>query len=114
MCLTHHPSTELGVARRPWRGIILSAHRGCSSVVEHLLAKEDVASSSLVTRSSVPLIAAKGEGERYFQSADRRALSRGGRPRCRRPNIWDTHFDPFDCAQGKLARVSPGTDQWDL
>jgi hypothetical protein len=26
--------------------------RGCSSVVEHLLAKEDVASSSLVTRSS--------------------------------------------------------------
>ena len=25
--------------------------RGCSSVVEHLLAKEDVASSSLVTRS---------------------------------------------------------------
>jgi hypothetical protein len=27
--------------------------RGCSSVVEHLLAKEDVASSSLVTRSSL-------------------------------------------------------------
>src|SRR5207248_737737 len=27
--------------------------RGCSSVVEHLLAKEDVASSSLVTRSPV-------------------------------------------------------------
>ena len=26
---------------------------GCSSVVEHLLAKEDVASSSLVTRSIV-------------------------------------------------------------
>src|SRR2546423_1893931 len=26
--------------------------RGCSSVVEHLLAKEDVASSSLVTRSN--------------------------------------------------------------
>ena len=32
---------------------IISIHlRGCSSVVEHLLAKEDVASSSLVTRSS--------------------------------------------------------------
>ena len=28
------------------------SRRGCSSVVEHLLAKEDVASSSLVTRSS--------------------------------------------------------------
>ena len=28
--------------------------RGCSSVVEHLLAKEDVASSSLVTRSTGP------------------------------------------------------------
>src|SRR5438445_7699626 len=28
---------------------------GCSSVVEHLLAKEDVASSSLVTRSSLCL-----------------------------------------------------------
>jgi hypothetical protein len=28
---------------------------GCSSVVEHLLAKEDVASSSLVTRSSLRL-----------------------------------------------------------
>ena len=27
---------------------------GCSSVVEHLLAKEDVASSSLVTRSPPP------------------------------------------------------------
>lgn len=30
---------------------------GCSSVVEHLLAKEDVASSSLVTRSSLRLAA---------------------------------------------------------
>ena len=30
--------------------------RGCSSVVEHLLAKEDVASSSLVTRSSLRLV----------------------------------------------------------
>jgi hypothetical protein len=31
------------------------AKRGCSSVVEHLLAKEDVASSSLVTRSPAEL-----------------------------------------------------------
>src|SRR5690349_1530729 len=34
---------------KPW----LASRRGCSSVVEHLLAKEDVASSSLVTRSSL-------------------------------------------------------------
>src|SRR5438132_1775956 len=33
---------------------------GCSSVVEHLLAKEDVASSSLVTRS--PAAASRGRG----------------------------------------------------
>src|SRR6266513_6081715 len=33
---------------------------GCSSVVEHLLAKEDVASSSLVTRS--PVAASLGRG----------------------------------------------------
>src|SRR5437016_5473136 len=32
--------------------LFLPAKCGCSSVVEHLLAKEDVASSSLVTRSS--------------------------------------------------------------
>jgi hypothetical protein len=39
---------------------------GCSSVVEHLLAKEDVASSSLVTRSS------------FAWSANRRSLGKGG------------------------------------
>ena len=33
----------------------LEAKCGCSSVVEHLLAKEDVASSSLVTRSILRL-----------------------------------------------------------
>ena len=34
------------------RGFGRPARCGCSSVVEHLLAKEDVASSSLVTRSN--------------------------------------------------------------
>src|SRR5438477_6430989 len=43
--------------------------RGCSSVVEHLLAKEDVASSSLVTRSSLRLVrSAKGRLERARRS----------------------------------------------
>jgi putative endonuclease len=42
----HRPCAEEG------RGHYSSLHCGCSSVVEHLLAKEDVASSSLVTRSS--------------------------------------------------------------
>src|SRR4029077_282612 len=35
----------------PLRHYFSPSRRGCSSVVEHLLAKEDVASSSLVTRS---------------------------------------------------------------
>ncbi len=49
--------------------------RGCSSVVEHLLAKEDVASSSLVTRSSLRL-----ERERKAEAgAVRRSLGEGGR-----------------------------------
>jgi hypothetical protein len=44
---------ELGVAEQGCRVIICLRQKcGCSSVVEHLLAKEDVASSSLVTRSS--------------------------------------------------------------
>jgi len=42
---------------------------GCSSVVEHLLAKEDVASSSLVTRSSPRLERSGG------QRLERRALA---------------------------------------
>src|SRR6266568_8105248 len=33
-----------------WTLLLPSQNCGCSSVVEHLLAKEDVASSSLVTR----------------------------------------------------------------
>src|SRR5438874_8456669 len=37
-------------SRRPMDIISSLSKRGCSSVVEHLLAKEDVASSSLVTR----------------------------------------------------------------
>src|SRR6516162_843585 len=41
-----------GLMEQAWCVIIaLPSKRGCSSVVEHLLAKEDVASSSLVTRS---------------------------------------------------------------
>src|SRR5438552_1938705 len=49
---------------------------GCSSVVEHLLAKEDVASSSLVTRSSLRLVrSAKGRLERA-----RRSHGEGGPP----------------------------------
>ena len=38
--------------RRADDGDYFNPSCGCSSVVEHLLAKEDVASSSLVTRSS--------------------------------------------------------------
>src|SRR6266568_9075209 len=46
------PPIELVVAQRSGCAIISTpSRRGCSSVVEHLLAKEDVASSSLVTRS---------------------------------------------------------------
>src|SRR2546430_7164340 len=40
-----------GCGIRPVRHYSCPLRRGCSSVVEHLLAKEDVASSSLVTRS---------------------------------------------------------------
>ena len=40
---------------QPTLKLRLASKRGCSSVVEHLLAKEDVASSSLVTRSSLRL-----------------------------------------------------------
>ena len=39
-------------AARPAIHYCFPQNCGCSSVVEHLLAKEDVASSSLVTRSS--------------------------------------------------------------
>ena len=42
---------EFKVAFSPWRSTISSLNScGCSSVVERLLAKEDVASSTLVTR----------------------------------------------------------------
>jgi hypothetical protein len=40
-------------AARPAIHYCFPQNCGCSSVVEHLLAKEDVASSSLVTRSSL-------------------------------------------------------------
>jgi hypothetical protein len=46
------PPTNFAVAQKARCAIIsVPSRRGCSSVVEHLLAKEDVASSSLVTRS---------------------------------------------------------------
>ena len=44
------------------RGYGWKARCGCSSVVEHLLAKEDVASSSLVTRSSLRFGAQSRDG----------------------------------------------------
>ena|SRR6516225_2451428 len=47
---------------------------GCSSVVEHLLAKEDVASSSLVTRSS-PVAASLCEAPRRLVKHTRAASS---------------------------------------
>ena len=50
--------------------------RGCSSVVEHLLAKEDVASSSLVTRSSLRLAL---RTKRRLERA-RRSRGEGGPP----------------------------------
>ena len=50
--------------------------RGCSSVVEHLLAKEDVASSSLVTRSSLRLVRS---ANRRLERA-RRSRGEGGSP----------------------------------
>src|SRR5947207_13950361 len=50
--------------------------RGCSSVVEHLLAKEDVASSSLVTRSSLRWCEAQIEG--WSERAV--AVAKAGRP----------------------------------
>src|ERR1043166_7480599 len=44
--------SDKNLASGGWLAIIPSLSKcGCSSVVEHLLAKEDVASSSLVTRS---------------------------------------------------------------
>jgi hypothetical protein len=49
---------------------------GCSSVVEHLLAKEDVASSSLVTRSSLRL--ERGARRRLERCAI--ALAKADRP----------------------------------
>ena len=50
---------------------------GCSSVVEHLLAKEDVASSSLVTRSSLRF---KRSGKRKLERV-RRSRARQTAPR---------------------------------
>ncbi len=57
---------QFGLARQGTMEIIglrrIPAGCGCSSVVEHLLAKEDVASSSLVTRSSLRFERSESEG----------------------------------------------------
>ena len=62
--MSHSDSTSLGnpgaqlkgcVAGSGWTLLFTPQNCGCSSVVEHLLAKEDVASSSLVTRSRLRL-----------------------------------------------------------
>ena len=61
---------QFKVARRGALDIIASPENcGCSSVVEHLLAKEDVASSSLVTRSSLRL--ERSEEQRLERRATR-------------------------------------------
>src|SRR5438105_4908877 len=57
---------------------------GCSSVVEHLLAKEDVASSSLVTRSSLRLVRS---ANRRLERA-RRTRGDGGAARSRPSYGW--------------------------
>ena len=60
-----------------WTLLFPSQNCGCSSVVEHLLAKEDVASSSLVTRSSLRLERSAKRGlERV-----RRSLAKADRPK---------------------------------
>ena len=52
-----------------------SNHRGCSSVVEHFLAKEDVARSNRVTRS-IPLSRASMTEGALTNSLDGRVLIR--------------------------------------
>ena len=51
--MVRHYFYPLSSLRPAQRGYGWQARCGCSSVVEHLLAKGDVASSSLVTRSSL-------------------------------------------------------------
>jgi hypothetical protein len=56
------PPSNLRLRNEPAAPLFLPPSKcGCSSVVEHLLAKEDVASSSLVTRSSLRLNMAKAK-----------------------------------------------------
>ena len=64
--LVCHPP-NLRLRNQAGSPLFLSPRRGCSSVVEHLLAKEDVASSSLVTRSSLRL--SYGESEDWSECA---------------------------------------------
>ncbi len=51
--ISNRPPGQLSLAWAEAVDIIPTLKCGCSSVVEHLLAKEDVASSSLVTRSTL-------------------------------------------------------------
>ena len=60
-----------------WTLLFPSQNCGCSSVVEHLLAKEDVASSSLVTRSSLRL---ERSARRRLERV-RRSLAKADRPK---------------------------------
>ena len=84
-------------AARPAIHYCFPQNCGCSSVVEHLLAKEDVASSTLVTRSSP-------EGFRGWSDAPA-ALCEGGPPKTaklrlasRRQNRfgWNAHVTVKD------------------
>src|SRR5207248_2110982 len=64
--------------------------RGCSSVVEHLLAKEDVASSSLVTRS-LPSGGLRGSTESRPTKCAFAKISLVGR-RSAEPHASQPHF----------------------
>jgi hypothetical protein len=81
------PSLDSTISSLPWQLKVAPSGRldiicvpfqncGCSSVVEHLLAKEDVASSSLVTRSNLRL---KRSAERRLERV-RRSLAEADRP----------------------------------
>ena len=64
-------------AARPAIHYCFPQNCGCSSVVEHLLAKEDVASSSLVTRSSPEAFGAGAMRLQPYANADAQMRRRG-------------------------------------
>ena len=74
-----------GCGIRPVRHYFCPLRRGCSSVVEHLLAKEDVASSSLVTRSSLCLSYGESEGWNECAVAPRRRTALSGEATAGKP-----------------------------